>query len=557
MDKATFSRRFSSSLVTLPIVISAFAAQTPTPAPDMVLINGHVFTGTPEHPYVEAVAVRGTRIIAVGGGREISSMAGPATRVIDLAGHLVIPGLIDSHVHFQEDPIGTKVDFGGLEPSCAHVLDLVGQEARKAPRGTLISGTIGTEAFFDPECTAAALDRVAPGDAVVLGMWSPHAAILNRTAAERFGIDTGAPPPLAGWYGKDMKSKQWDGVVHQSAWFRIFDLLMSEKTGQEAKLRRLLEGEAKWGVSSIALLDLHPALRVEQLAAIDSPLRVRLVPALGYQDQTRRRTPEYPPVPERLSDRVSVNGEKWLLDSSPIERSGAMRAPYADDPSTSGQLDFPLDEMRAILEEARQRNRPLLLHAVGDRAIEAILDLMEATGGADVWSRQRVRIEHGDGLMPDLIPRARKLGVIVVQNPMHFTFGDLFTRRLGRERMLVFQPFRTLLDAGIPVVIATDGVSDTPLLNPYASIMLATAYPGKPQESMTRIQALKAFTETAAYAEFAEDSRGRLEPGKLADLAVLSQDILEVPSADLPKTESLLTMVGGKIAYASGGFAQH
>jgi predicted amidohydrolase YtcJ len=142
-----------------------------------------------------------------------------------------------------------------------------------------------------------------------------------------------------------------------------------------------------------------------------------------------------------------------------------------------------------------------------------------------------------------------------VQNPMHFTLGELFLRRLGPERLAIFQPFRSLFDAGIPLVIASDGVTDTPLLNPYANIMLATAYPGKPQQSLTRLQALKAYTETAAYAEFAEDSKGRLEPGKLADLAVLSQDILQVPSEDLPKTESLLTIVGGKVAYASGPFA--
>jgi predicted amidohydrolase YtcJ len=304
-----------------------------------------------------------------------------------------------------------------------------------------------------------------------------------------------------------------------------------------------------------AFLLFGPALRIAQLAAINSPLRVRLVPVLAYQEQNRRRKPEYPPVPAQLADRVNVSGEKWLLDSSPMERSCAMRAPYADDPTNSGQIDFPVDEMRSILEEARQRNRQLLLHAVGDRTTETLLALMEETGGARVWAQQRLRIEHGDGLMPDLIPRAAKLGLIVVENPTHFTLGELFLRRLGPERLAVFQPFRSLLDAGIPLVIASDGVPDTPLLNPYLNLMLATGYPGKPQQSLTMYQALKAYTETAAYAEFAENRKGRLEAGKLADLAVLSQDIFQVPSADLPKTESLLTIVGGKVAYASGPFA--
>ncbi len=554
MNKRSVSPRSSLKFLIVLLMTAGCAAQQATNVPDMVLIKGRVFTGTPGRPYVEAIALKGPRILAVGSSQEVSSMAGPATQVIDLAGHLVIPGINDSHLHFQGDPIGTKVDFGSMEPTCAHVLELLQQAAGKVRPGTLLSGTIGAEAFFDPACTAAALDRAAPGDAVVLGTWTPHAGILNQTAAKRFGVDTSAPPPLAGWYGKDLKSTHWDGVVQQGAWLRIFDMLMSEPSGQEAKLRRLLEGEARWGITSITLIELHPALRVAELSAINSPLRVRLVPALGYQEQKRRRKPEYPQVPAQLADRVSVSGEKWLLDSNPIERSSAMRAPYTDDPTTWGEIDFPVEEMRAILEEARQRNRQLLLHAVGDRTIETLLTLMEETGGAQAWSQQRLRIEHGDGLMPDLIPRAERLGLIVVQNPMHFTLGDLFLRRLGPERLAIFQPFRSLLDAGIPLVIASDGVSDTPLLNPYANIMLASAYPGKPQQSLTRLQALKAYTETAAYAEFAEDSKGRLEPGKLADLAVLSQDILQVPPEDLPKTESLLTVVGGKVAYASGPF---
>ena len=557
MKTWSIASQHSLILVLILLIAGASLSQQLTQTPDMVLTGGHVFTGIPDRPYVEAIALKGPRIVAIGTSQEISSIAGPTTRSIDLKGHLLIPGINDSHVHFQEDPIGTRVDFGSMEPTCAHVLEVVKREANKVSAGTLISGTIGMTAFFDSGCTAAALNQAAPGNAVVLGTWTPHAAILNQNAAKRFGIDTNAPPPLAGWYGKDLKSKRWDGVVQQSAWFRIFDMLFSQQTGQEAKVRRLLEGEARWGVTSITLIEFHPGRRVQQLLAIDSPLRVRLVPALAYQDQNRRRKPEYPPIPYGLSDRVTVSGEKWLLDSGTIERSGAMRASYTDDPSTSGQIDFPPGEMRAILEEACQRTRPLLLHAVGDRTIETLLNLMESTGGAPVWSKQRLRIEHGDGLMPDLIPRAKKLGLIVVQNPMHFTLGELWVHRLGPERSAVFQPFRSLLDAGIPLVIASDGVIDTPMLNPYLNIMLATAYPGKPQESLTRIQALKAFTETAAFAEFAENSKGMLAPGMLADFAVLSQDILRVPSADLPKTESLLTVVGGKVAYASGPFSLH
>lgn len=540
----------------LAFVVGVWGAYAQTEAPDLILVNGRVFTGADARPYAEAIAIKGTRILAVDTSQKISSLAGSKTRHIDLAGRLVIPGINDVHTHFEADVQGTLVDFGGPEPACAQVLDRLEQASRKASPGALLLGIIGPAAFFDSACTPAALGRVAPENAVVLWTWTLHAAMLNQAAARKFGLRQSDQPPLGGWFGKDMKAKQWDGVVHEAAWFGIYEMLMSDRAGEQAKLRRFLDREAQWGVTSVTLMEVEPARRVELLSAIDSPVRVRVVPFLPFQEQNRRRTPEYPPVPAQLSDHVTVSGVKWLLDGTPIERSAAMRTPYADDPSTSGQMDFPPEELRSILQEAQQRNAQPLLHVAGDRTAEALLNAMEATGGIDAWSRRRLRIEHGDGVMLDLIPRAKKLGVVVVQNPTHFTLGELFVPRFGTERAAVFQPFRSLIDAGIPLVIASDGGAGTPVLNPYLNLMLASAYPGKPKQSLTREQALIAYTRTAAYAEFAEGSKGTLEPGKLADLGVLSQDIFQVPPQALPKTESVLTLVGGKTVYTSGALVE-
>lgn len=185
-----------------------------------------------------------------------------------------------------------------------------------------------------------------------------------------------------------------------------------------------------------------------------------------------------------------------------------------------------------------------MVHVVGDRTVKAFLDAMDAAGGEKVWSKRRVRIEHGDGILPDLVPRAKRLGIVVVQNPTHLTLGDLMVLRYGDSRAQEIQPLRSLLDAGIPVAIGTDGPG-----NPFLNIMIAVTYPGKPGEALTREQAVVAYTHTSAYAEFAEKDKGSLEPGKLADLAVLSQDIFKIPTNDLPKTESVLTLVDGKVVY--------
>ena len=217
---------------------------------------------------------------------------------------------------------------------------------------------------------------------------------------------------------------------------------------------------------------------------------------------------------------------------------------YADDPKTSGWMDFSEKDMEAMLRESLAQDDPLLVHIVGDRTLETFLNAMDATGGKAVWSMRRVRIEHGYGIMPDLMSRVRDLGIVVVLNPTHLALSDLLHRRFSPEVTAHYQPLRSLLDAGIPVAFGSDGP-----FNPYLNLMLASNVPTKPGESITREQAVTAYTLTSAYAEFAEKDKGSLEPGKLADLAVLSQDIFTIPPDDLPKTMSVLTIVGGKIIY--------
>jgi predicted amidohydrolase YtcJ len=273
------------------------------------------------------------------------------------------------------------------------------------------------------------------------------------------------------------------------------------------------------------------------------PIRVRVM-CFGLTGPHGRLTNEGHAQPVPSLPLVTVSGTKWVLDGTPVERSAAMRKPYADRPDTSGTLNFSQSEMEDILRESLMSGDQLMVHVVGDRTTATFLKAMNATGGKAVWSNRRVRIEHGDGIMPDLVVSVHDLGVIVVENPTHLTLGDVFIKRFGIDRADQVQPLRSLISAGIPLALGSDGPN-----NPYLNIMLAATYPGKPHEAITREQAAVAYTLTSAYAEFAEKDKGSLESGKLADLAVLSQDIFKVPADDLPKTESVLTLVGGKVIY--------
>jgi predicted amidohydrolase YtcJ len=161
-------------------------------------------------------------------------------------------------------------------------------------------------------------------------------------------------------------------------------------------------------------------------------------------------------------------------------------------------MNFSQHEMEEMLRESLRNDDQLMVHVAGDRTAETFLNAMDATGGERVWSQRRIRIEHGDGLLPDLVPRAKRLGIIVVQNPIHFTLPELFTKRFGEKRAQLLQPLKSLLGAGIPVAIGSDGPN-----NPYLNIMLASTYGRNPPQAMTREQAVTAYTLTKSVRPWA------------------------------------------------------
>jgi predicted amidohydrolase YtcJ len=514
--------------------------------PDLILLNGKIFTSNSAHSYVEALAIRGERIVATGTVEKIRSLAGPQTKHIDLGGRVVIPGINDAHHHCAFEPAGFHLQFKSAEPTWAEVAEELATAVVKTPKGTFIHGEIGPVAFLDAQANRASLDKIAPDHPVMLDTWAQHGGVLNSAAFAKFGVREDVRDPVAGHFVRSGGGKL-TGVVYEYAKFQInhrrSDMATEEEVLQQA--RAFFQDAVRLGITSVQDMSLPGGAERCVMASkkAPTPIRMRVIRMAGTTAEGRDRTEgrALPPHPAPL---ITVSGTKWLLDGSPIERTAALRKPYTDLPSTSGELDFPEKEMEAMLRESLQNDDQLMVHAVGDRATELFLNAMDATGGPKIWAERRVRIEHGDGIMPELIAGVKRMGLIVVENPTHLTLRELFVKRFGVERADQMQPMRSLLEAGIPLALGSDGPN-----NPYLNIMLASIYPGKPQQAITREQAVIAYTLTAAYAEFAEKDKGSLEPGKFADLAVLSQDIFSVPPPELPKTESVLTMVGGKIVF--------
>jgi predicted amidohydrolase YtcJ len=532
-----------------------FLALTITPAkcqqiaPDLVLLNGRIFTSDARQPYVQALAIRGERITATGDSAKIKALVGPNTKLIDLGGRTVIPGINDAHNHLGIAPANhVDLDLASPDPAWPEMKAAITAAALKASKGTFINGTIGWKIFRDLAVDRNALDQLAHDNPVVLQTFTNHAWIMNSAALAQAGIREDPPDPLGGRFERSSDGRL-TGVIREYAVFNVERTFANETSEADAlsELRNTFFEAVKWGITTIQDMsnDMPPERCLPLLEKMPSPIRVRVMRMPGTT-AAGRDIQEGRPAPRSSNPLITVSGTKWMLDGTPVEGTFASR----DDPSTVGdfvlheQLTFPKDQLAGMLRETLQDQDQLMVHVSSYLPAAAMVDAMQSAGGKQVWAKRRLRFEHGDGLTPDLVPRVKELGIVVVQNPSHLTVENLDPALHSIFENLKVQPLRSLLDAGIPVAFGSDGPT-----NPYLNIMFATLDPNRPSEAITREQAVIAYTLTSAYAEFAEKDKGSLEPGKLADLAVLSQDIFTVDASDLPKTESLLTMVGGKIVH--------
>ncbi len=549
MHKLTLSLPLTLSVVAM--MAGAGPVGSRVPPPDVIFTGGKVFTADSTRPWAAAIAIRGERIVFVGSSRAAERLAGPHTRLIRLAGRVVVPGFNDAHDHLGAAEVGVSfvTDLAPTpEPTLATVLDSVRAIVARTPRGTWLHTVVGLRVIEDTAANRTELDRIAPDNPIMLWAWTGHGLLLNTAALRALNIAETARDPLGGGYRRD-RSGRLTGMLDDYAEWAAIRRLYSAVPPQTLVeyLRTYAADGARWGITSVQDMNgyLDPATTVRAFREANLPIRVRVIP-YPMTDTSGLRGAEWMGIDAHPSALTVISGVKWILDGTPLDRNALMRAPYADRAGWHGRLQFPIDTVRVILARALATRQPLHLHIVGDSSVRLVLALMQSLAPDSAWRPLRVRIEHGDGLASDLLPVVRQLGVVVVENPTHFAFEPgMIERRFG-VRPAGFQSLRSLLDAGIPLALASDGPR-----NPFLNIMFATTHPNHPAEAITREQAVIAYTRGSAYAEFAEGQKGTLAPGMLADLAVLSQDIFTVPAASLPATRAVLTMVGGTIVYDS------
>jgi predicted amidohydrolase YtcJ len=539
----------------------------------MVLRGGTIVTMNDAVPDAQALAVRGDRIVALGSADEIAAYVGPATEVIDLTGFTAVPGLIEGHGHFlglgQSRMVIDLMDTTSWE----QIVALVGAAVAQAQPGEWILGrgwhqekwTTMPQPNVEGFPVHDALSRVSPDNPVLLEHTSGHASYVNARAMQEAGITASTPNPPGGEVLKD-RSGQPIGVLRETA-SDLAERAMAAWTARKTPEARAADARRQIDLAVQASLEKgitsfqdagesFAALDLLKRAADDGALGVRLwVMVRDSNENIAAKLPAYKVV-GAANQHLTIAAIKKTIDGALGSRGAWLLEPYSDMPSSRGLNTAPVPEVQELAAIAAASGVQLAVHAIGDRANRETLDLFEATFTANPGVRDwRWRIEHAQHLDPADIPRFGQLGVIASMQGIHATSDAPYVpARLGQARSeegaYVWQK---LMRSGAVVSNGTDVPVERidPMPNLHATITRKTKDGTVffPDQRMSRTEALKSYTWNAAYAAKEETIKGSLAVGKLADVTVLSQNILTVPEDDIPATQVVYTIVGGAVKY--------
>jgi len=540
---------------------------------DLVLKNGKIVTVDESVPEAQAVAVRGDVIVAVGSDKMIESYIGEATQVVNLNGKLAIPGFIDSHGHFTS--IGqSKMQLNFMDvKNWDEIIAMVEEAVKNGQPGEWILGRGWHQEKWDktPEPNVDGLpyhyelSKVSPDNPVWLNHASGHSAFANAKAMELGGITKDTPDPPGGEIVRDPDGNPI-GIFRETAQGLVGKAIshyMDERTSdqidaEQRKIVELADEEClSKGItcfhdagSSFGTIDLFKEF-VEQ-----GKLGLRLyVMASASNDQLKERLSEYRII-GMGNNHLTVRSIKRLIDGALGAHGAWLLEPYTDLPSSTGLNTTPVDFIRETAKIAIENDFQLNIHAIGDRANREVLNIYEEAFKAHPEKKDlRWRIEHSQHLHLDDIPRFGQMGVIASMQGIHCTSdGPWVLKRLGEKRAeegaYVWQK---LMRTGAVICNGTDApVEDVDPIACYYATVSRMTWDGSvfyPDQRMNRMEALRSYTINGAYASFQEDILGSLTVGKLADIAVLSKDIMTVAEEEIPTAEVLYTIVGGKIIY--------
>lgn len=545
---------------------------------DTILQNARVYTMNSAQPWAEAVAIRADKILAVGSAKDLEKFHGTSTKVIDADGHLLLPGFTDAHIHFMEGSFSlTRVHLEDAK-SVAEVQKLVKEFADKHPESPWILGRgwsypiFGEAALPDKKY----LDEIIPDRPVYLTAFDGHSWWANSKALQLAGITAKTPDPPNGYIVRDPATGEPTGALKEDAADDLVDhiiplpnrseRLAALRTGMhEANkiglVRAICAGNLGQGIANddFGNADLYDELRKSGELSV----RIYYAYALDPHENRDRAFKKIAAARERYHDEwLSAGAVKFYMDGVIESHTAAMLAPYSDDPKFIGAAFWDPAKYKDAVQKLDRQGFQIFTHAIGDKAVRTALDGYQYAAEVNHTHDMRPRIEHIETISEEDIPRFGKLGVIASFQPLHAYPDDdtlkIWSRNAGPERTQRAWAWHSIESSGGHLAFGSDWPVVT--LNPWYGIQNALTRrtregdpPGGfvPHERISLEDAIKGYTLGAAYAGRREKTEGSIEPGKVADLIVLSQDLFKIEPNQIANTEVLLTIVGGKIVYQS------
>jgi predicted amidohydrolase YtcJ len=543
-------------ILTSLVAPSALVAQ----AADLIVTNARIYTVDENRPIVDAMAIRDGRVVATGPQRGVMTLRGPNTRVLDLNGRTVIPGMIDAHVHLLN--LGNSlrnVDLVGTS-SYDEVIARVAARARETPPGTWIQGRgwdqndWGVTQFPTHE----ALSRAVPNHPVVLTRIDGHATLVNAAAMRAANVTAQTQDPSGGRIEKNADGSPTGVLVDAAMGIVNRQVPPATKEQMKTAVQAAIAEMNRWGLTSVHDAGVPRAvIDVYEEVAREGRFNIRDYVMVANNDSSINHYLQRGPQVGLYDGRLWIKSIKISADGALGSRGAALIEPYTDDPRNSGLALVPAGRVRDVGVKALRAGFQLNVHAIGDRANRTVLDEFQAAFDSVPVADHRFRIEHAQIIHPDDVPRFAQLGVIPSMQASHQT-SDMYwaVNRIGPTRVLGSYAWRSLLNSG---VIIANG-SDLPVerTNPLISFMAsvsrqdARGWPAggwHPEQRMTREEALKSMTIWAAYSGFMEKDVGSLAPGKLADFVVLDQDIMRVPPELILNTNVIATYLSGRAVF--------
>lgn len=530
------------------------------PTADLIVANARVLTMDAARPTAQAVAVRDGRILGAGSEAEIAALRGPDTRVLDAAGHTVTPGIHDAHFHVSMGAQGIEDAQLGDVTEPGQLADALRAHAAATPGEWVIGRRLTYGLRIDGRrLDRTYLDAILPDRPLAIFSIDFHTVWANTEALRRSGLLHGAEIPggavLMGEGGLAT------GELHERPAFER--LLRSRPAPSRAdtlrRLRKALAEAASFGITSVTDMLGSPAdqaLYQELEHAGELTMRIAMPFHMAPHEPIEAIRDAALPMRARDTEWVRTYGIKVFLDGVIDSGTAQLLRPYADAPTSRGMTLFDPEPFERIVAEADRHGLQVAVHAIGDAAVRRTLDAYEAAARVHGARDARHRVEHIELIDPADVPRFRELGVVASMQPLHASRPELgrytgWLDKVGAQRWPHAFPWRTLRDAGARVAFGTDW--PVVPMDPFASLEAALGRApwgdGHPDQRMGLHDALAAFTREAAWAEHAEDRKGRIAPGQYADLVVLDADIGDLSPDELADVRPTFTLVGGRIVH--------